>query len=450
MEPRGMRLILPAFFQTSGEGELALRAGGLETMRHLRDVSPVVITNMDEIAVACAGLNLPCLHRRALGEDLIRDVPPGLSIAMESAIEHGWLTPDDPCFVADCRNPLLSDAHLSSALALSRRNGGAPVFSVSPPRDHPCQCRHPFVIKSLDLFVGQDADWACPALAARRTAATQPFEFPWSRCFAQRPGPSRLYVVSGDRAELTPWEALEGMELVAAILEDGGETPILYWESDGLARRVLVEEAARTWPLGAMLPATRRPSSLSMLARREANDAVSVFLAGEAEEGEHLCVLPADQDDPTPRLTPIRRDAKEILRLGEKLFCGPAAELPTAPVGALTLIRLRPAGAVSDYDHPVGGAETPWFTSMKTGELVNALTGAVITGRQQFPEVYAPDGVLAYCAAKEASRMGELMASGSARCLRLENNALIVRDEVDLLRLEARREGVKEERDDAS
>lgn len=351
-------------------------------------------------------------------------LPPDLEAARRFLAGRG--DPADTVLGLSPRALSLSPGLLARALEAFSRGQAPLMLGVSMPRDHPVQYNQYWTLRQAWRLHCLDPDAPALAAAAGLSPAwrcARPCPLPDLAASPARPEPEGLFRIATDRfvsraAPATPdapdevlWERLEGDRARMFFRADG---------LDAIAPRLVAVAA----PSGGRLSGT---------VAVEAGETVRLRLdAPEVAPGDvlRLAWLGPDGLAGPAVLCPICPDTGE-------------AELPWPPpeaFGALCLRLGRPEAGRYDLAIPFVPDDRVWKVDGKTGQVVDAVTGKGIRGRQDFMEVLRPDGSFFLARREALDDLAGLLERGLAQPFVLEpEESLRVETPADLLLYALRR-----------
>ena len=327
-------------------------------------------------------------------------------------------------------NPLLTPQRLRSAVRAFRKAPDAPLVSVGTCRNHPCQFQRHLRLVEVDALHLLDPIWSSgPEIAASgadRLLASQPF--------------------SANRLERQLFQALPGV-LVSCLdgrpLSAPEDGLAVLFQSDGLARLVFDPgQQAKGLPeyIGAWRDTFRLVGMLGHLRHAGA-------LFEDTGTGErHMLFTQEFPVQPGFLLRLIPFSACDT-------FWDQTVDLPMAGLDRCCPLPCKPPPDTVGYivcvlDTAQGGGEfemlevfAPPLASwtFRDNRLYNQETGCEIHGRQAFPEVVRPDGSLVVMPLALALEGNWSLENARAYPLP-DEESLIVTDQIDYLRLLARRQ----------
>jgi hypothetical protein len=346
-------------------------------------------------------------------------------------------TEDRRTLLVSCANPLLSgqiiDDFVRQAEAAQR-----PMVSAVAPLDHPCQLSQH--LRMLDAGVLLPLDPHADAQASNGGARlrTKPFRFLWTTQQTRGQGP--LFVLGCAQGE----SFFLSVPDEAAMPASG---PLLLRESEDSARLSLpadeIRELAARFGVQSLSDVTAVGLHLSpglpCISFRDA-DGVAFLGFAASHEGRRLCQVYAQ--------------AGHGGQGGQDGECRASLDLTDEPPRAALPWTLGAMAApvsynLLDYLDRDGGFDLTqafpeahhglWRVDPATGCRVNCISGRVIHGRQEFPEVLEPDGSLSALTRTEAARFDELLQAGEVAAYVLERGqSLQLRTPFDLLRYKAK------------
>ena len=264
------------------------------------------------------------------------------------------------------------------------------LFSVTESRDHPCQLKAYFNVEEIGMLHVVD-----PARQDGAMATTKPFFFDWPSALGREFVPGGLYErVHGhgkvsyrpasegsDRTLSAALECVDATTARAVFSRPGGEKPLCVYLSPDLSIRVT---------------ATREPGGVAFHPVRPegSEEKIMRICHGIDTQGSHLMEL----DIPLDGGVVYVRD------------CFDFDEVDAYSVVMLTMSHNRVYDIAENYPVDAG----LWYTDVKSGKAVNARTGKVIAGRQDFPEVVSVDMRLTAFRISSLDRLEDVLGSGEA------------------------------------
>lgn len=344
---------------------------------------------------------------------------------------------DRRTLLVSCANPLLTgqiiDDFARQAEAVQR-----PMVSVVAPLDHPCQLSQHLRMLDAGVLLPLDPNAPGPHADCGARLLTKPFRFLWTAQQTRGQGP--LFVLGCAQGE----SFFLSVPDEAAIPASG---PLLLRESEDSARLSLpaseIRDLAARFGVRALSHVTGAGLHLSpglpCISFRDADGATSLGFAA-SHEGRRLCQVyaQAGHDGQGGRDAECRAS---LDLTGEP----PRAALPwtlgamTAPVSYNLLDYLDSDGGFDLTQAFPEAHHGLWRVDPATGCRVNCVSGRVIHGRQEFPEVLEPDGSLFALTRTEAARFDTLLHAGEVAAFMLERGqSLQLRTPFDLLRYKAK------------
>ncbi|MFV0349620.1 MAG: hypothetical protein ACK5JO_13645 [Halodesulfovibrio sp.] len=361
-----------------------------------------------------------CIVREANRErEVSRFLPYGTRAALE-AVQELTGGQGAPVMVADFRCPFVSSEDISSALSEFAASDRSSMVTVTAPRDNPCQLEGYYTISDVGLvhlFEAEDvAERALHSIDVLRYLppsrngwrVTRPFPFDWAAkgVVSGGNGSGRMRLFRRSRGTDRTVEYLPCKEEGIGISAD---TPACLWlyESEQAARLVVAAggvEGAVPLPLlseGAELAGAcirKEGTSVPLRLFRLADGRWCLHASGDMGS-VRLHLLPVGGAGGHEAGHGVAIDAVEGFMEGGCTFL---FDCSAENMGALAFWFLRDAGDQGGYDLRLDypGEGKLWHTEKGTGRKLSMATGEHISGRQLFPEVYAPLrclGILSAC-----------------------------------------------------
>jgi len=327
-------------------------------------------------------------------------------------------------------NPLLTPQRLASAVAAFLKAPDTPLVSVKDCRDHPCQFQRYLRHADIDALHLLDHAWS---------PGPEPHTSGAERLLASRPfSPHRLErhffpVPPGTLVSYRDGHPLDSPEDGLAVL----------FQPDGLARLVF-EPAPQVQNLPT--PPNARPRALR-LAGMFGHLRHTSALFEDVGTGQRWLFFTA-QSPVRPsfllRLIPfsIREafwDQAVDLVVPHLDLCGPMPEVSQSDIVGYIVCVFGAAqgGGEADMPEVFAPPTAPWV--FRNNRPYNSESGCAITGRQAFPRVVHPDGSLLVLPLNMATEGNWSVENAQAYPLP-DEESLIVADQLDYLRLLARRQ----------
>ncbi|MBF0481733.1 MAG: hypothetical protein HQK82_08650 [Desulfovibrionaceae bacterium] len=313
--------------------------------------------------------------------------------------------------LVDFANPLLSSRIIGQAIgqAIARFASGdsSVLLSVVQSLDHPCQLKALFKSKpsSVRLAAFLDPDFVLPQLPPGRYRATRPFLLP-SRFLDGPASPAGLYTRT--------LRYSERRDVLTALSEPDSfeERQTLWLTSDGLFARLLV---------AAELLDGLPPDAAAVAVAPFAPAGPEMACIVKKEAGKDLFLLPGRLFGPgLSGRTRYRLAALRSGRILESLEIEDPGELdpvrlPGLPddCDGLACQRVEVASDFCVYGDNFPHDPQQWRFD-ENGRPVRCDTGEIIQGRQQFPEVYEPDGSFLIARQEALSGLDGILAESRA------------------------------------
>lgn len=334
-------------------------------------------------------------------------LPPGAAQALRLTLAAGLLAPGDPAAVLDCRHPLLDLAALALARETHGRDPARVVLDVAPSEDHPIQLWRHLRLDWAEALIPLDPAFR-PGGGRPDRLATRPRPFDWPFYFSER-GFRETPLEPGE-VVLASHADCPGKMVYLPLEVAGAFDPALFrrracyhLENLSSARRLLPPAPALPPPWRAAFgPFSAEDGELPALAARHGRTGdLGLFVRRElVRPGLVLRVAGHGPGREEMRETVLR--AGDISRAegvdwDSGVFVGPLARFRLGPDREwLSVAALAPVGpGAVDLRLPLRPGPDLWRRLPSTLQAVNAATGEVVSGRQQFPPVFEPGGALA-------------------------------------------------------
>ncbi len=337
-------------------------------------------------------------HRHQTGRfpDLIPE-------AVARALRAGSVREEDTVVVVNTIAGLPSLGDIREAIA-RHEAVGAPVVSIRAVRDHPAQLVRHFTALGGDMVALFDR----PGPAAGDQAVSKPFFFDWS-----------LYGVAQARGRY---------ESAGRAAETG----------IGMLRRSRHPETAR-WTYAAAGPRSARLHVDAGLLARGGLDVAGISVFCPLGPATTLCVRRLGEARPEiwireefcdglteVRCFPVHRGLVDTAGIARHLLAGDPGRVVDLPRGrylrafslagdpdSLALLFLRGTDAASmDFSEPLD-VDNPFWEIDHSQALRDRRTGALLTGRQQLPSLFMPDGTLAVARARQFPELAGMLRAGT-------------------------------------
>lgn len=337
-------------------------------------------------------------------------------------------------------NPLLTPELLGRASQTFLADPARPLVSVHACRDHPCQLARYFRIADVDTLYLLDPAFDAAALALPGQSRDLAVSLP----FAPHPQERLLFdaaygglVSCADGRALT--ELADGQ---ACLYESATSARMVFSRA-----LVLAPLAGLAGVRGAPCGVFGAQRGLAALFRQDADRTLTLVLGPgfPKRAGFHLRLVPFSRE------STLWDDSLDIevgapgqtLRLPFLSAPLPASALPPQATGCIACILEECRDGSYDFKDIYRPPLAPW--AMRGKRLVNLDTGCDIHGRQAFPMVMQPDGILAaYPLGPAAGAADQPPSLTDARAFPLDDaEAILVADAVDHLRAQARQQAMR-------
>lgn len=339
---------------------------------------------------------------------------------IRTELQSGRLIPGQSVVVMDGRNPLLTPHDLLEALKQARQTG-LPTLSIAPVRDHPCQYRMYSDLVASCLLAPPDPGYSIDALQPRPHLVSHAFPFLWNEVWVNVACTSRCYHIDEKLGRVVPLEHLP---------KHFNPEQLLYYAGSDMARCVLpgTPHSGTSLP-GAFFTPLTTPFSASLL--KNGHVGVHVNATLPVKNGDTMVVFCfAGQQSTEHRL-----QFKDT----------PATPAPSTPALVvppdtrfMACLLLRSGGPCEDLEEHLSHECLPWSVNPVDGQPQRKDTGALITGRQDFPTIYRLDGSLAAGTADQLAELVEHVRMERFTPHNLEARSLIIHNEIDALRAEVK------------
>lgn len=444
-----MHVVMPIYARSQGTlwDQPASRAAlsrSIECVTAAGEIETVLVVSDDRAILALAEkLGAAALFREAddAGE-VSRLLPFGARTAL-AAFREKYPGGDAPVMVTDYRNPLLMPQDIDRAVREFAATGAATLVSVTALKDNPCQlaayyrlidsgivhCFEPTA--TAEAYLQEAGLKDLPELGAGPLWVTQPFFFDWTERGRSPAERARVFIRVHSADRLLEYYG-------PAMAEKAGHSLsgrcLWAYEDACTARLVVPGFAERDDPQGR----ENLPEGFALVGASFREGAALPAFRLFRGAGGGCCLVP-DLDVPYSCLSlqPIKRAG-----LGGAIFKGAQGGGPVCfecgdDVAAFAYGLLEDIGDGAAYDVVLDapGEGVLWKTDPATGRKTNLQSNEVITGRQGFPEVYAPDVSIGILSATAYAVFDSEVIQG--RCYGLvlrEDSAVNIRSEFDLLR----------------
>lgn len=340
--------------------------------------------------------------------------------------------------LVSCENPLLTPEVIDAFVRQAAR-ADRPTLSVKAPVDHPCQLSQHLRMREAGVVLPLDRQ----ASDGGARLLTRPFRFLWFAQQAQGQGPAFVF---DSTAPGSSGSALLSVPDRAALPARG---PLLLRESDDRARLSLcLDEAQEAAARLGLRPdeelcglGLHLSAGLPSVAFRAADGALGLGFAWGGG-GRALCQLYGRDGQGAEHHASLDLEQALPRVAAPRELCGPDGL--HGPLYYSLLEYLDDDGGF-DLTLPYPASHGLWSVDRASGCRINACTGRRIHGRQEFPEVFEPDGSLFALTRGEAEGLEPLLFAGEVAAFVLQQTqSLRLRTEFDLLRYKAklRAEGI--------
>jgi len=355
-------------------------------------------------------------------------IPFGGQAALRAVMEMEWPGKKTPESIAllDYRNPDLTEEVIDGLVGRALLEEG-PFIGLSRTTDHPAQCNYALEVLNVELHLRQDPDVVRPS--AQGTALWFSLSYPVNLRGAEtlkEVKPGFYHLPSDGFADVWTYQGDDP----AAMEQCLHEGIVMYYEGHGRGRRVL--PPSNGWPAGAMAPLGGRLDEAGLLVLEDEGQA-KVFLRGIPQELYMLEVWGIDNGEllnpPVHKhwIPPMHQGGTLVAAAGG-IYLGPVAEFAIgASEGVLLALSRHVREGHGEITVPFemdGGG----FELLENSDLRrNMDTGRIITGRQDLPDIFEPDGSLALAA---WSAVPEMLRPGfpeNARGIVLDNPGWLYR-----------------------
>jgi len=370
---------------------------------HGRVETVYVVTDRPELF---RGVSATVVEAPGPGQDDPGCAPPGAAWAMKALRAAGFeLSPN--LLVANIRNPFLNAGMLSAAIDGWETSGLPLLVSAVVPDDHPCQFVTPSSIEEMGVLCLFEEDlprpdWLPEAWAAG-VVASKPFAFDWNI-----PGTDNALFLRRLDQE---WDGA-----FAAYQSQNVPTHPVWVRVGAREARVLMprEVLARHW--GVTADITPRLRGANIL--RFPGDPPVLALEGP-EPGTLTLTFPRPGHAPGDRvLKCMSCSAKACENMARRTITfdggGGAAVIVSGEHASriMYLLLSVESDAACEMLLPYAPEDAPWAYDVTQGICRNTVSGQLILGRQQFPDVYSLDGTLLIGKHSNMECMDELSEGG--------------------------------------
>ncbi len=430
----------------SSEGkELLLKS--LNTALNTQDIKSVkVFTNDNEILnyTNLAGVKSYLIDSEPEIKDSIL-MPPG-SYTSIKYMNQVLKADFEKLIIINFRNPLLTPDLLKNAVNKYNKSKALVLTSVRKPIDHPCQLKayykiidvgliHLFDDESLYIFLQQFKDYmpqrSLVDLEGTKFKITRPFYFDWESMGVEEKCESGIYTRIQDGFQI-------GYNPIKLIGKDKSPPlPFFFWlyESSHTAR-ILFRYRNDNIP---KLPAKTKWTGAAFC-----GNTVSAMLYEYSPKSSYYISFSPDHLIPGPftiKVLPISGAPNKEHRSSD-IQTQSLTTLMRLPFDrenkcGFTYSILKPAiydfSIFEEYFPPV---KNLW--DIKGEKAVNTKTGCEIQGRQNFPDVFEPDGSITIIKNAQISLFEKTVENGKSIGFFLdESNSISIESKFDILRYKA-------------
>ena len=357
-----------------------------------------------------------CIVREANRErEISRFLPYGTRAALD-AVQAMADEADMPVMVADFRCPFITSDDVSSALGEFAASGRASMVSVTALRDNPCQLEGYYTVADVGMVhifepaESGDAVLQSAGVLAHLPASwsgrhvTRPFPFDWAARGIAAESREESGAVLFRRSHVTD-RTVEYLPFKEHQTAEISEAPACLWlyESEQQARIVASSMGHVRQEVPPLLPAG---TELAGGCVRRGGAAVPYRLF-RLPDGRWCLYASTDMGNDRLHLVPVcgagrREDTSPVAEgfmEGGRSF---VFECSADGVDGFAFWFLKEVGDQGGYDLRLDypGEGGLWHTEKGSGRKLTLTTGEHISGRQLFPDVYAPMsclGILSAC-----------------------------------------------------
>ena len=448
-----MHLVIPVYPRNDGipwdqPAGRAVLDRSIKAALQAGEIRRVLVVSEDDSVLSLAErLGAVGLFREvdAVGE-VSRLLPFGSRAAL-AAFSEAFSAAEAAVMVTDFRNPLLTPADIDRAAQEYAAAGVATLVSVTALRDNPCQLQAYFRLTDLGVVHCFEPEEAAEAYLeeARRIglppavqgplSVTRPFAFNWAergvvpwettRFFIRTHCSDRLVEYCGLAKAAASGISLSGRDIW--VCEHAAAARILAPGFSGFC--------GPRWR--GNLPEGYVPAGASL--GKGTNSLTTCLFQGTP--GRYCLVLDCAEPNSSLRILPINREGKSGQVIERVPGDAPAFFHCGEDVSTLAYWVLGDIGDDATYDvrFDAPGEGVLWSTDAATDRKRNLKTGEDITGRQYFPEVYAPEASIGILPAQDYAAFDCEVAQGrSYGCVLREDRSLKIASGFDLLRFQSK------------
>ncbi len=442
-----MPVVIPIFFHEDASlwhgtaGQRVLRKV-LESIAFANNLGPVLVVS-DDMEVLSLGKRLgveTALRPVSADEETSLILPFGSRAALAVCRELPSVDAES-VLLMDFRNPLLAPHDLEVAMGEFNAKSTGSFVSIMAMRDNPCQLEAYYDLIDSGIIHWFESDTQlnecleqCDLHSVYGTDSqsllvTRPFTFDWAGRGVEDATGSCCYV----RVHRTD-RLIEYCRLDEALESGFDVTGRFVWVCEGKAiARLIVPETA----LGDMFDLGDSHGEFQLVgATLEQGKASPTVLVYQGADKQFRAKVSRDRSGFCIGILPVGEAAMDepivsrVDRNGEFHFNGPDG----VPFVYWILKEIGEDGSCGvTLSFP--GEGVLWKTDHGTGQKVNLKTGEVIAGRQNFPEVYSPEGSVAILAVDGYDEFDERVSGGKCygwilddqKCLRISSGFDLLR-----------------------
>jgi hypothetical protein len=454
-----MKIIIPVFPQNDIEhrllwietDEVPLCIGLAKNIFSYHDLDLLLMTNQKKVWKSAKRIGIDCVFLDYIQEHKNCSLLPyGTQVCLDYLLETEQIGINDPIMVVNYRYPLLSEEILEKAVQSFYQPAGAPVLGVALLRDHPAQMELYFRTLALDTLVLFDSDFDYERdvsglhLIDESTMVTRSFYLNWLGFGIM--GTNKIYkrVLQGkDGCMMVPAKRLEANENNKL----GYDTDYFLYEGPTFARRITNIKTS-------CLTKGNELSGISAFTSPKQSDCL---LLSEGSEIHFYINQLFCNDNTELRLWPfskgkIHTEEIRTVFLGDSLPPNKHQCIETGPKMLGPVIRLGKDMAVdgyvlaileqctdeesADFVEPVQLESGCFEVDPLNRQRTNIETGKVITGCQDLPAMYEPNGSVAVLKVKDSIELEESLSLGQTIGLPIDMQmAFRVNSEIDMVKL---------------
>ncbi len=463
-----MIAIIPIFLQNnetlwhSSEGQSLLRKF-LQAVLDARLPREVIVSTNDASVLALAksvGID-SCLIKTDPPDGSSPLLPPGTDSSLQFLDRTGKINSEN-CLVLNFRNPNITSCLIDKAIERFKHSHAPAMMSIKKTIDHPCQLNAYYKISDVGIihFIDDDASPA-PYLQALwhdiqhhdnessrqqkmlgffhnqrldNLRLTKPFVFDWESRGVDKKHGTGIYhrVYDGVRISYHPLEKIADLpeKTVGPLwLYDGQRTARVLFQIEDCDK--LSAEAKKISQEFRLAGATFSHNPISLLMYRNTRKGnCLLFLVSDRPTTNHsiLRIVPTYKSGP---------DQSQALEYEIDDLSTPISfEFKEGDVcGILYLLLQMSQEGSYDFMEPFPADEKLWTNSI---HKVNVKTGKKISGRQDFPDVFEPDGALCILKKNLTASLDKEIASGNVEGFVVDQaGSFQIDSEFDLLRYRA-------------